>query len=409
MKLKLFLILIAGMFFSVNSVFAQKNFQWGGPDRNCIYPENNLLIKWPENGPKLIWGYDSLGIGYSSPAVVDDCIYITGLVDSTGYLYAFNHSGKLLWKKAYGKEWKKDYPGTRSTPLIYDGLGYVYSGTGIIYCFDLKNRNIKWTVDLFKQYGSKEVRFGMAENMLIYEDKLYCTPGGEETNIIAINRKTGELIWKSKGLGEPSGYCSPLIVDHNHKKYLITITAKSIISLDPNTGNLYWGLNTNIDYPHGIHGNIPVYNNGYLFAMNGWGYGSAMFKIAQDGNSAKQVWKSKYHDLEHGNVILMGNTIYGSDYTSKKFICTDWETGAVLDSINDLSPSTVVAANGLIYCFTYNGELALLKPTAKSIEVISRFSVPGKKRNDHIATTVINKGKMYIRYDKSLWVYDIKE
>ena len=106
--------------------------QWRGPDRNGIYPETNLLDEWPENGPELIWNFDELGIGYTSAAVTSDFVYVTGTKDSITYLYAFNHTGELAWKKDMGLEWIKTYPGVRSPPLIYDDLGYIFNGLGVL-------------------------------------------------------------------------------------------------------------------------------------------------------------------------------------------------------------------------------------------------------------------------------------
>jgi len=386
------------------NINAQDNSTWRGPQRDGIYPEKNLLTKWPDNGLSLIWKYDDLGVGYTSVAVAKDKVFITGTTDSTSYLFAFNHNGELLWKKELGKEWIVNFPGVRSTPLIFDGRGYVLSGRGVIYCFNPENGEMLWTVDLYKQYDGRVVKFGITENLLIDGDKLFCTPGGVEANVIALNRKNGNLIWKSKGVGEVSAYCSPILIDFKGVRYLLTITAKSILSINPENGDVVWSHD--LLYPYGIHGNTPVYRDGYIFAMNGWEWGSVMLKLAEDGKSVTEIWKSKLFDLEHGGVVLIGNNIYGADWTTKHFSCVDWNTGVVRDSVKTISPSSVIAAEGLIYCYTYAGEVALVKPLDKGFEVISKFKVEGVKR-DHIAIPVIDKGRLYIRYANSLWVYNI--
>ncbi len=396
----LFIILM--LFFS--NINAQEISQWRGPNRDGIYPEKNLLTQWPEGGPKLLWKYENLGIGYTSAAVTTTKVYITGTTDSTSYLYAFNHSGELLWKKLLGKEWTVNFPGVRSSPLIYDGLGYVLSGLGVVSCFDAESGNILWKVDLYKQYNGREVKFGITENFLIDGDKLFCTPGGEENNVIALNRKTGELIWKSKGVGEVSAYCSPRIIEYKGTRYLLTITAKSIISLNPENGVLVWSHD--LQYPDGIHSNTPIFRDGYIFAMNGWDYGSVMLKLSDDGKSVTEVWRSKLFDLEHGGVILMGDNIYGSDWATKNFSCVDWKTGEVKYSVKTIFPASVITADGLIYCYTYTGEVLLIKPLERGFEVVSNFKVEGVKR-DHIAIPVIDKGRLFIRYANSLWVYSI--
>jgi len=100
------------------SAIAQDIAQWRGPNRNGIYSETGLLKKWPDGGPKLLWHFDELGDGHTSAAVTASGIYTTGMVNGAGTVFAFDHSGKLLWEKKYGKEWAENWNGTRSTPLV---------------------------------------------------------------------------------------------------------------------------------------------------------------------------------------------------------------------------------------------------------------------------------------------------
>jgi len=383
-----------------------ENSQWRGPDRDGFYPDKNLLTEWPEKGPDIIWSYEDLGIGYTTVAVTSDKIYTTGTIDSTSYIYALDLDGNLLWKKDYGKAWMVNFPGVRSTPLIYGNNGYLLSGRGLLICFDTENGTTIWSKDLYNDFDGRQIRFGITENLLIDGDKLFCTPGGENANIIALNKDSGELIWRSKGVGEPSAYCSPIMIEIDGKKYFITITAKSALSLDLETGEVIWSHD--LDYPDGIHGNTPVYHDGYLFCMNGWGAGSRMLKMINDGTAVEEVWRSTLFDLEHGDVILMEGNIYGTDYTTKHFSCVDWKTGVVKDSIKDFSPGSVVTADGMIYLYAYAGDVVLVKPKPEGFDIISSFKAPGEKR-DHLAHPVIKDGRLYIRYANTLVAYNISQ
>ncbi|MFC2151717.1 PQQ-binding-like beta-propeller repeat protein [Bacteroidota bacterium] len=378
---------------------------WRGPDRSGFYPETGLLTEWPKNGPELLWKFKDLGIGYTSPAVTSDKVYITGTIDSISYIFALNHKGKLLWRKEFGLTWKNNYPGVRTTPVIYKGFGYLVSGRGLMVCFDAENGEIKWEKDWIKEYNAIPPYFGFCENLLIDGEKIYCTPGDTITNnILALNRFTGDIIWKSEGVNEISAYASPTIITHNNNRFLVTITEKSIIALNPDNGNLVWSHD--LKYPHGIHANIPIYDNGYIFAMNGWGYGSVMMKLSDDDNSVEEVWRSDLFDLEHGDVLKIGNNIYGGSWDKKVFSVVDWETGTVKDSSQLIGPASVVSAEGLIYAYSYSGEVSLVKPLENSFEIISSFKTPGRK-NDHIAHPVIHNKRLYIRYANSLLVYSI--
>ncbi len=87
------------------STLSQTITQFRGPQRNGIYSETNLLKSWPAEGPAMLWKVEGIGNGYSSPIISGNRIYITGEIDSIGYLFAYNKSGSLIWKKETGREW----------------------------------------------------------------------------------------------------------------------------------------------------------------------------------------------------------------------------------------------------------------------------------------------------------------
>ncbi len=403
-KFYLFLLILIPVIYQC-TVTESEISEWRGPERTGFYPETGLLNEWPENGPELLWKYEGLGNGYTTAAVTSKKVYITGTADSTAYVFALDLDGNLLWKKPFGKSWQKPYPGVRTTPIIRDGLGYLISDYGKMVCFDTDNGDIIWEKDWIEEYNAVTPYFGFCENLLIDDNIVYCTPGDTiENNILALDRFSGELVWKSKGVHEISAYASPTIINHNGRKLFVTMTAKSILALEPESGKLIWSHD--LKYPHGIHANVPIYDNGYIFAMNGWGFGSVMMEISEDGNSIEEVWRSDLFDLEHGDVLKIGNNIYGGSWDKKVFSVVDWKTGAVKDSSELIGPASIISAEGLIYAYSYSGEVHLVKPTENSFEVISTFKAPGKKK-DHIAHPVIKDKKLYIRYANSLLVYDI--
>ena len=133
------IILLSGSF-----IIAQTPTKWRGPNGNGIYNETGLLKKWPAAGPEIIWHFDDLGQGHSSPVFANDLIYVSGMTDNKGYVYALTPMGKLKWKATYGPEFSESYPGSRSTPTISGDLLYIYSGLGVLTCMDANNGNIKW-------------------------------------------------------------------------------------------------------------------------------------------------------------------------------------------------------------------------------------------------------------------------
>jgi hypothetical protein len=193
-KIVLTVVLIAFVF----SAIAQVPTRWRGPEGNGTYSETGLLKSWPDNGPQIVWAYDKLGEGFSSPAFANQMIYISGMEGSTGYVYALSQDGKLIWKKAYGTEFTESYPGSRSTPVVAGDLLYIYSAFGVVTCMSANSGDIKWSKDLFKDMGGEQIQWGVNETPVIDGEKIYITPGGKQHNVVALNRMNGNLIWSSK-------------------------------------------------------------------------------------------------------------------------------------------------------------------------------------------------------------------
>ena len=148
-----------------------------------------------------------------------------GEIDSVGYLFAFDNWGNLLWKTDYGKEWMVNYTGSRSAPTIVDDKIYLVSGLGNVYCFNRNSGEKIWSVDMINDLHGTFPLFGYSESVIIEDEKLFCTPGGPDTNVVALNRNTGEIIWVSKGNGERPGYNSAQIIELPTRNVLVLFTA----------------------------------------------------------------------------------------------------------------------------------------------------------------------------------------
>lgn len=381
--------------------------QWRGPNRDGKYPETNLLAEWPEDGPEVIWSFDDLGIGYSSAAVTTNRIFIAGTIDSISYMFAFDLEGKQIWKTKLGPEWMKNFPGMRSTPLINERKGYIINGFGILFCFDTENGSVIWSKDILAEFIAKNIQFGINENLLIDGNKLFCTPGGEENNVVALDKNNGDLIWTSTGNRELSAYCSPNLIEVGGNKLFITMTSKSLICINSDNGEVVW---THLleGAKNGTHACTPIYRDGYLFVQDGFEIGCFMLKLSEDGYTYEEIWKNEMMDETNGHAVVIGDNIYGAAESKKRFVCLDWNTGEVKYKSRKISEGTVIEANGMLYCLTYGGELSLVKPTFDGYEIVSTFQAPGIKK-EHISHPVIKDGRLYVRHNNNLTVYNISK
>jgi outer membrane protein assembly factor BamB len=387
------------------NLYSQETAQWRGPERNGIYPETGLLKEWPQAGPTLLWHFEGLGAGHSSAAVTRDKIYTAGTLEGIGYIFCFDQAGKVLWKVPYGEEWTESWPGVRSTPLIHNGKLYQLSGFGKLVCRSAENGDFIWSIDVLKDYQGPNIKWGVTENLLIDGDKLFCTVGAADANVIALDPNTGRLIWKCSGKGEESAYGSPQLIKLANRHILVTQTASSILGIDVADGKLLWSHDQPNKYS--VHANTPLFHEGYLYCMSGYGKGGVMLKLADDGKSVTELWRNTNIDNRMGGVVLIKGKLFGSDDSGKAWYCLDWKTGTNMFSEKITGRGTIISADGMLYLYSDTGEMVLAEPLANSFKKISAFSVP-YGADQHWAHQVIANGRLYIRHGTSIMVYDIK-
>jgi outer membrane protein assembly factor BamB len=401
---RLLTLLVLGCLLNVNT-FAQDNAQWRGPNRDGIYNETGLLNSWPADGPPLLWHFDELGEGHASAAVTKDRIYTAGMINGIGYIFSLSLDGKLLWTVPYGEEWTESWPGVRSTPLIFDGKIYILSSFGKLVCMTADKGEVIWTIDVIKDLHGRNIKWGITENLLIDGNKLFCTVGGVDTNIVALDHNTGKLIWISKGNGEKSAYCSPALISLPNRKMLVTQTDSSILCIDAETGKLLWRHDQPNKYS--VHANTPLYHGGYLFCVSGYGQGGVMLKIAPDDSAKQEIWRNAVLDNRMGGFVLVNDKIYGSDDSNKLWWCLDWKTGKEIYSEKITNKGNIIYADGMLYCYGDNGEIVLAQPLPDGFKKMSSFKVP-YGANQHWAHPVIANGRLYVRHGSSLMVYDVR-
>jgi outer membrane protein assembly factor BamB len=401
------IITVLLVFNFLNITLSAQNFvQWRGMNRDGKYDEKGLLKVWPENGPTLLWHFDDLGSGFSSAAVTDKYIYTAGTFDSTGYVFCLDLSGKQVWKVTYGKEWIVTWPGSRTTPMISEGKLYLMSGYGKIVCMDAEKGTLIWSADMQKDYDGRNITWAVTENLLIDGNKLFCTAGGIDANIVALDKNTGKLVWKCKGNGEKSAYGSPALINLGKRQILVTMTEKSILGIDAEIGELLWSSPQTNKYS--VHPNTPIYYKGSIYCVSGYGGGGVMLKLSADGRKVEVAWRDTIIHTRHGGVILLNDKIYGSGDATRLWSCIDWNTGKKIASEKILSKDgNIIFADGMFYCYDEAGEVALVQPLDTGLKKISSFKVPFGSAQ-HWAHLVINKGRLYVRHGKSMMVYSIK-
>lgn len=385
---------------------AQEVTHWRGTNSSGIYKVDRLLAQWPADGPQIVWTFDKLGQGFSSPTFANGKIYINGMLNGEAVLFVLDMNGKELQQFKYGKEFDASYAGVRSTPTIAGNLAYLLTGHGKLTCLDLKTGKTVWSKDFISDFGGTNITWGYTESVLIDGEKLFCTPGGKTNNVIALNRMTGETIWSCSGLGELSAYCTPLLIKLPARQLLVTHTTNHVLGIDATTGKLLW----NFEHPNqwAVHPNTPIYHDGGLFVFSGWGQGAEKLKLSSDGSSVSKEWEIKSFDNRMGGAVLINGYLYGSGDNGRSWQCLDWKTGEQKYSSTEMGKGVCIAVNNKLIGYSEKGELFMAEANPSGLKVISKTKVT-LGAEQHWAHPVIYKEMMYLRHGNVLIAYKIAE
>jgi outer membrane protein assembly factor BamB len=382
--------------------------QWNGPRRDSISGEKGLLPTWPAGGPTLVWKISNLGLGWSSPIIVRDQLYITGDVDDDLVIFAFDLDGKLRWQTKNGQSWTGSYPGARACCACSEGKLYHMNAHGRVACLDAATGKELWAVNVLDHFDSQNITWGMSECLLVDGSRVIVTPGGEKGLMAALDKHSGRTLWTTESLRDDrTSHCSPLLFRHAGRRIVANCSSSHGFAVDADTGKLLWTVS--LRSPYGVNVTTPVYGAGKIFYVTAYVYG-ACYQL-QPGDSGPQPVKAWDTTLDTctGSVLLLDGALYGSGYQKhKSWLCMDWKSGQTRYEFKGLTTGAAVYADGRLYCLAEDGRAALLRLTPKRFEIDGQFRLMPEKVHDAWAHPVLLHGRLYLRYNETLWCYDVQ-
>ena len=417
----LYLSLISFLTFAHGNVFPADWPQWRGPDRSGVTKESGLLKQWPAGGPKLIWQVNDLGDGYSTPVVVGTRIY---LMSNQGmdneYVRALStENGKSIWTTRVGNVGNPNqnppYPKARSTPTVDGDYLYAFGSDGDVACLEAKTGKIRWSKNVRKEFGGQPGEWAYAESPLVDGNAVVVTPGGPDATMVALNKKNGELIWKSAiPGGEPAGYASAIVVQGGGRKQYVQLLSKGMVGVDAKTGQFLWRYADVAKGPAQYF--TPVARGEYVYCgALGVGGGMVQLKANGAGVNAEQVYFKRGLPNGVGGAVIVGDHLYGTE-VGQKLVAVEFATGKVMWEAENFGWASVASADGLLFVHLIDGDVALVEATPEGFRAKGRFKPPAQPQKKQVgpfpegafAYPVIANGRLYIRDLGTMWVYDIK-
>jgi len=259
----------------------------------------------------------------------------------------------------------------------------------------------------------------VAESILYHDGKVFYTPCGQKTTMVALDAESGSTVWESLSISDSSAYVSPILINYAGRDMIVSLTSNYIFAIDPENGTIIWKkAYSDIQPPEGnpyfriSNTNSPIYYEGHIYITSGYNHGGAMFKLSEDGSDADLIWTDSTLDVHHGGAVLLNGYIYGSNWLHNgngNWCCIKWETGETMYESSWINKGSVIAAENRLFCYEEKtGHIALVEPNVDDFTIISTFR-PFEKGWPHWAHLVIRDGVMYVRYKDVLNAYMIAE
>ena len=347
--------------------------QWRGPHRDGLSAEKNLLKSWPQGGPPLAWKAGGAGEGYSSFAVAGGRIFTLGARGDREYVVALDAAtGKRLWEVDHGRRFTNDRgDGPRSTPTVDGGRLYVFGASGDLTSLDPASGKIGWTVNVIREFGGQNLRWGFSESPLVSGDRIIVSPGGSGSGIVAVNKANGKLLWKTEG--DTAGYSSAVLHEVGGVRQAIVFTGQRALGLDIANGRVLWSYDRVANRVANIA--TPIARGNHVFLSSDYGTGAALLELTPSAGalSAREVYFTREMRNHHASSVLIGDYLYG--FSSAILTAMKFDTGEVAWRDRSVGKGSLVFADDRLYLFSEGGVAALAEATPSGYREHGRLSL----------------------------------
>jgi outer membrane protein assembly factor BamB len=356
--------------------------QWRGQARNGTVSGVTIPQAWPK-GLKEQWKV-TVGVGHSSPLVVDGKVYHhTRLGDEEVLLCLDAKMGKELWRSAglpvsyemnpaatgHGK-------GPKSTPVVSGGKVYTFGITGVLSCHDASNGKVIWRKEFSKQYPNTSPLYGTAMSPIVEDGLVIAHVGGHDKGALtAFDAATGAVKWSYDADGP--AYSSPIVTTLAGVKQIVTFTQKELVGVNFATGKLLWKLLAKSSYD--TNSVTPlVYKDTIIFSTEGQGMAAIRVVKKEASYAAQEVWRNADNELYMNSPVVEGKMLYGLSIKKRgQFFCLDADTGkTVWQSPGRMGENAAMLNAGqVLLLLTNDANLIVLKTGAQTYQPLAQYTV----------------------------------
>lgn len=383
MKQHPMLLSVVVFMLSLGNICAQDWPQYLGPNRNGTSSQTGILRTWPVNGPEVLWVTD-VGIGYGGPVVKDGKVYLLDRNGEVGdIMRCFDFSnGKELWRFSYDAPGSVMFPGSRSVPAVDGNKVYSCSQNGDLYCIDINTHKPVWKKNIWTDFGGGDIPiWAVAQCPLVYGDLLIVASMAPEAGVVAYNKLTGDIAWKTPNLGNET-YVSPAIVKIDGQDHIVMVTSSTnpfghpelaktkgnIVGIEPHTGKVLWEYKEwecHISVPSAVDA-----GNNKVLVVGGYELGTVMIEVKKQADGSYGVTELFKHNNfgDHTKPPILYNGYFYAQFSTNSrrdgLVCMNMNGEIMWKTARTplFDKGSMILADGLILATDGKKTLYLIEP-----------------------------------------------
>ena len=391
----------------VRVAVAQEWPQWRGPGRDGAVPSFTEPASWPD-GLAEQWNVD-VGLGYATPLLVGDRIYMYTRQGEDEVMTALNAaSGEVIWRTSYPAPFDMSpataphRAGPKSTPAFAGGRLFTLGMSGIVTAFDAETGRQLW-----QNPGSPvQPLYHTAMSPLVDGDLVIFHVGGHNDGALtAFSVVTGEIRWYWDGDGP--AYGSPVIVELEGTRQVVTFTQEQLVGVSVATGELLW--QRPYTTPSTTTSQTPILYGNTLIET-GRSNGITAFRVVRrdDEWTTQDVWHTDDVSLHMTNGVAISGVLFGlSHLNSGQYFGLDLDTGQVLwrSAPRQAENAAIVRAGDTIFSLEDDAELVVVRHSRAGFEPLKRYDVA---TSGTWAQPAISGNRLFVKDVSSLtlWTLD---
>jgi outer membrane protein assembly factor BamB len=383
---------------------------------------------WPENGPEELWSFP-LGPGFGGAAIFDDEVFILDRKPGESDILRCVdlETGEERWNYSYEAPGELPYPGSRAVPTVDSKHVWCVGPMGHFYCFDKKSGQPLWKHNLLEEFDVELDTWGFSQSPLLYGGTIIVAPSGATGGVVAFDKLTGALVWKSRPLKGYNFHVSPTLAGFGGTDQVIMISpydrddstrTNEVVSFDAQTGNELWqysGLRSFATITPAV-----VIDSRRLF-LTDCSYGesydpvSIMLEITKENDAffVKELFLTEEAGSKMHSAVLFEEHLYlNHTGNPNQMMCLNLEGELVWqkDSAPPFELGALILVNGLIINQNgKNGDIHLVQPSPEGYQERGKASFFNSRNSQAWAPLASSQGRLIIRDQEKMVCVDLRK